>query len=350
MNTSKTLLGTVLFAILGGLFLYMAGYFTEKLPQQRVISQSDYPEMETVKLQAKAQPIQREFTGTIVADQKAILSARITARVAEVLVDVGNVVKQGDVIMRLDSDDLDARVKQTEQALSSAQARLNAARKEYKRVSELVNKKLLSQAEFDRVESELKTAQANFKQSQAAVSEAETTFGFSMITAPFDGLITQKNVNRGDTATPGMQLVSMYNPDTLQLQADISESQIKEITLGSSLQYQLPTYGIHGVGDVVEIAPAADNTSRTFIIKLSLNSDALIYPGSFGKVSVMIGEQELLTLPNNTLYQVGQLDYVKVVNQGLLQTRLVQLSDQNVVRKGVVAGDVLVVDPLKYGQ
>ncbi len=131
------------------------------------------------------------------------------------------------------------------------------------------------------MESELKTAQANFKQSQAAVSEAETTFGFSMITAPFDGLITQKNVNRGDTATPGMQLVSMYNPDTLQLQADISESQIKEITLGSSLQYQLPTYGIHGVGDVVEIAPAADNTSRTFIIKLSLNSDALIYPGQF---------------------------------------------------------------------
>ncbi len=122
MNTSKTLLGTVLFAILGGLFLYMAGYFTEKLPQQRVISQSDYPEMETVKLLSKAQPIQREFTGTIVADQKAILSARITARVAEVLVDVGNVVKQGDVIMRLDSDDLDARVKQTEQALSSAQA------------------------------------------------------------------------------------------------------------------------------------------------------------------------------------------------------------------------------------
>lgn len=348
MKMSKALIGIVLFAVLGGLFLYMAGYFTDKLSEKRIINQLDYPEMETVEIKLRSEPVIREFTGTVVADQKAIISARLTAMVAEVLVDVGSVVKQGDVIMRLESTDLDARVKQNEQALSSAQARLYAARKEYKRVDELVNKKLLSQAEFDRVESDLKTAQANFKQAEAAVVEAETTFGYSIISAPFDGLITQKNVNRGDTATPGMSLISMYNPETLLLQVDIAESQIQRIQLGSQLHYSLPTYNVSGVGEVIEIAPAADNTSRTFVTKLVLNSESVIFPGSFGKVRVVLGDKQVLIVPENTLYRVGQLDYVKVINQGNLQVRLVQLGDGNVIRKGLSDGDILVLDPLNY--
>lgn len=349
MKPSKSILAIILFSILGVLFLYMAGFFTEKLTEQSVLHQTDYPNMKTFTIQAESKPVYREFSGTVVADQKAIISARLTAMVAEMLVDVGNVVEQGDVMMRLESDDLDARVKQTEQALSSAQAQLYAARKEYKRVAELVNKKLLPQAEYDQVESELKTAQASFKQAQAAVSEAETTFGYSMISAPFDGLVTQKNVNRGDTATPGMQLVSMYNPKTLQLQADISESQIKDIKLGSRLNYQLPTYDVSGVGEVIEIAPAADNTSRTFVIKLSLDNAQHIYPGVFGKISVVSGERNVLTIPDEALYQVGQLDYVKVIDDnGTIQTRLVQLREHNIVRKGIRSGDVLVIDPLNY--
>ncbi len=348
MKISKSLLGVVLFAILGVLFLYMAGFFTEKLPENRVVAVSEFSNIETVTVESKRVAIAREYTGTVVADQKAVLSARLTARVAEILVDVGDVVKQGDVLMRLESTDLDARVKQTEQGLSSAQARLNAARKEFKRISELVNRKLLSQSEFDRIESELKTARATFKQSQAAVVEAETTFGFSMITAPFDGLITQRNVNRGDTATPGMHLINMYNPSTLQLQADISESQIRAVQLGSKLDYILPTYGIEGVGDVVEISPSADNTSRTFIVKIGLTSKALIYPGSYGKVSVIVGKQPLMTIPDSAVYQVGQLDYVKVINGDQIQIRLVQLGAGNSVRKGLSSGDQLVVNPLKY--
>ncbi|MFC1235492.1 efflux RND transporter periplasmic adaptor subunit [Vibrio sp. F74] len=348
MKKSKILLGLALFFILGLLFLYMAGFFTTKLPEQGLRHSADYPQIESVAIVSQSMPISYEFTGTVAADQKAIISARLTAKVAEVLVNVGSVVKQGDVLMRLESRDLDARVKQTEQALSSAQAILNAARKEYRRVKELVSKKLLSQSQFDKTESDLKTAQASFKQAEAAVVEAETTFGFSMITAPFDGLITQKNVNMGDTASPGMQLLSMYNPEKLQLQVNISEAQIRDVHLGSSLAYHLPTYDIEGKGDVVEISPAADNSSRSFVVKLEMDTTSLVYPGVYGKVVLSSGEQSVLILPENTVYQVGQLDYVKVIQEGVIHNRLVQLGDHNQVRKGVSSGDNLVVDPLNY--
>ncbi|MEI8597860.1 efflux RND transporter periplasmic adaptor subunit [Vibrio sp. M60_M31a] len=166
------------------------------------------------------------FPGIVVADQQADIAARLTAEVVEVLVKVGDRVKQGDVLARLESDDLDARVRQSEQALSSAQAQLNAARKEFSRVRTLLNRKLIPQSLSTTRQSTLQTAQANFNRSQAAVSEAETTFfGYSIITAPFDGLITQKPINkRWDTATPGSLLLSMYNPDSLEIEVNFAES------------------------------------------------------------------------------------------------------------------------------
>lgn len=348
MKMSKLISGIVLFSVLGLLFLYMAGFFTEKLPEERIITLAELEGAQTLVVKSTERPVERSYTGTVVADQKATLSARLTAKVAEVLFDVGDQVQQGDVLIRLESEDLDARVLQSQEALSSAQARLNAARKEYKRVKELVERKLLSQSEFDKAESELKTSQAGFRQAEAAVTEAQTTSGFSIITAPFSGVITQRPINQGDTATPGTQLLSMYNPETMQLESSISESQIANIAPGSMLKFELPTYDYVAVGEVVEIAPAADNNSRSFVVKLALETEKRIYPGSFGKVTVEEGTERVIQLPDNALYQVGQLDYVKVVDEGVIKRRLVQLGESNRVRKGINSGDTVLLNPLSY--
>ncbi|MDG3085440.1 efflux RND transporter periplasmic adaptor subunit [Vibrio hannami] len=348
MKMSKLILGVVLFSILGVLFLHMAGYFTEKLPEQRIVRLADLSNAQTVTIKESNVPVDRTYTGTVISDQQATLSARLTAKVAEVLFDVGDRVEKGDVIMRLESGDLDARVLQTQEALSSAQARLNAARKEYKRVKELVGRKLLSQSEFDRAESELKTSEADFRQAQAAVTEAQTTSSYSIITAPFDGLITQRPINQGDTATPGMALLSLYNPKTMQLESSISESLISNITLGSKLSYQLPTYDVQGVGEVVEIAPAADHNSRSFTVKVALDSKLGVYPGIFGRIIVEEGTHNIIQLPEDAVFHVGQLDYVKVVDEGIVKHRLVQLGADNRVRKGINAGDVVLLNPLSY--
>lgn len=143
MKLDTKWLGVILFAILALLFLYMAGFFTEKLPTEHdaKTNQIDGNNAETHQLMLTSEPVVREFPGVVVAEQHADIAARLTASVMEVLVKVGDRVRQGDVLARLESDDLDARVRQSEQALSSAQAQLNAARKEFSRVRALLNKK-----------------------------------------------------------------------------------------------------------------------------------------------------------------------------------------------------------------
>lgn len=348
MMNRKLFLGLVLFAGLAVVFLYMAGVFSPKVPVQMQARQSMIEPQQVVTLVATEQRVMRDFPGTVVADQKATIAARLTATVVEVLVEVGQSVKQGDVLLRLESDDLDARVRQTEQSLSSSQAQLNAARKEYARIKELLAKKLVPQAQFDQVESKLKTASANLEQAKAAVSEAETTFGFSVITAPFDGVITNKPVNSGDTSTPGMALLSMYNPDSLIVEVDVAESVMPVLSIGRTLALEIPTYGLVLDATINEIAPAADSGSRSYRIRLGFESEHPLYPGNFARVSVDLGTEKVLTVPVAAIYQVGQLDYVKVVEEGTLHTRLVQLGDGFRVRKGLSEGDRVVLNPRDF--
>jgi RND family efflux transporter MFP subunit len=346
MKHSKLIQALVLFSILAALFLYMAGFFTSKLPEQRLLKVSDYPAMQTYTLKKEAVLNQREFSGTVVADQHAVLSSRLTARVAEVLVDVGDPVIQGDVLLRLESNDLDARVLQAEQALSSAQAQLNAARKDFKRIKELLGKKLISQSQYDQAEANLNTTSANFKQTQGAVTEAEATFGYSIITAPFDGVISSREINLGDTASVGMQLLTLYNPKTLELAVSISESLIRHAALGSALHYEIPTMGLAGEGAVSKVSPSADSSSRSFLVTIGLSDSNAVFPGSYGKVRVAVNTQWVLSVPAEALYKVGQLDYVKVIDGGEIKTRLVQLGENYQVRKGLVEGDEVVLTPL----
>jgi len=345
MKLNNKILGACLFGVLATLFYYMAGGFSDKIPMERTSEKVDLARYSTLTLQPTTQTIEREFPGVIVAKQKANISARLTAKVVETLVDIGDTVTQGDVLLRLDSGDLDAKVIQTEQALSSAQAQLNNARKAFSRTQDLVKKKLVSQSQFDQAESNLKTAKANFNQAQAAVTEAETTYGFSIITAPFDGVVTAKPVNVGDTATPGSLLLSIYNPQTLEVEANISESVIPNVTLGMSTHVSFPTYNVVADAVVSEFTPAADSGSRSYLVKFDFTSSASLFPGTYAKVVVEIGEEEILKVPQEALYQVGQLDYIKVINDDRLETRLVQIGENGRVRKGLAAGDNIVLNP-----
>jgi len=346
MNKKKWLFGALLFCGLVALFLYMAGSFTAKLPMERQARVMSAVSFDTAKLTVSEEQVIREFPGLVVAEQKATVAARLTATVAEVLVSVGDHVKQGDILIRLESGDLDARVVQTEQALISAQSTLNNARKEYQRIKQLLSRKLVPQSQYDLAQSRLQTSQAALMQAKAAVTEAETTFGFSVITAPFDGVITQKTAHKGDTATPGSALLSMYNPRSLIVEADIAESVLPHIKLGKTLPLDIPAYAIVIDSTVSEITPSADSGSRSYLIKLAFDTKQTLYPGNFARVSIDMGTQQLVRVPLEAIYQVGQLDYVKVIEAGEVHTRLVQLGEDFRVRKGLKAGDVVVLNPI----
>jgi RND family efflux transporter MFP subunit len=324
----------------------MAGTFDEKVSTQTQLERESQSKPETFVVSTTLESIIREFSGAVVARQRAELSSRLTAKAAEVLVAVGDNVQQGDILIRLESDDLDARVEQAEQSLSGAQARLNAARKDFSRVKELLSRKLVSQSQFDQSESQLQSANASFKQAKAAMSEAQTTLGYSMISAPFDGVITQKHINAGDMAAPGMPLLALYNPDSLQVEVNIAESVLPYIQLGSVLDVELPTNSIRTTSNVIEITPAADMGSRSYRIKLELTAQEKLYPGMYAKAKVAVGQQSLIRIPMDSFYQIGQLNYVKVWDGEMVIRRLIQLGENGRVRKGLRAGEEVLQTPL----
>ncbi|MBR9788603.1 MAG: efflux RND transporter periplasmic adaptor subunit [Vibrionaceae bacterium] len=348
MKLDNKLLGIILIIVLALLFLYMAGFFSEKLPTEHAAKTNviDVSSVQTHEMILTSEPVVREFPGVVVADQQADIAARLTASVVEVLVKVGDNVKQGDVLARLESDDLDARVRQSEQALSSAQAQLNAARKEFARVKTLLNRKLIPQSQYDQAESTLQTAQANFNRFQAAVSEAETTFGYSIITAPFDGLITQKPINKGDTATPGALLLSMYNPESLEIEVNFAESVMPYVNYDKQVEVSFPSYDVMAAATIKEVTPSADANSRSYTVKLQFESPTAVYPGTFTKVALTLTDDVVLRIPQEAVYQIGQLDYVKVLQQdGEVETRLIQLGELDRVRTGLKQGDVVILNP-----
>ncbi|SIO37921.1 efflux RND transporter periplasmic adaptor subunit [Salinivibrio sp. ES.052] len=347
MKAKKGLLALVLGTGLLVLFLAMAGAFTEKVASEstpnRVAS-----DVKTLTLEAVEQPQTRTFSGKLVARQNATLAARMTATVAEVLVDVGDRVDQGDVLLRLDNADLSAKVRQVQQALASAQSQLNTARSDYRRMETLLAKKLVPQSQFDEAENRLKTAQSDYRRALAAVDEAETQFGFSLVRAPFSGVITEKIINQGDTATPGAAMLSLYNPASIEAAVNMAESVLPFVAIGQSLTVELPTYNKTLTGMVRTMTPAADTSSRSYRVVVTLpNSDPndSLLPGMFAKVTLSQKAEPVLYLPSNAHYQIGQLNYVKVLDAGEVSTRLVSLTKQGRVRKGLKAGEIVILNP-----
>ncbi|PSW05602.1 efflux RND transporter periplasmic adaptor subunit [Photobacterium lipolyticum] len=347
----KQVLTIAAFISLAILFFAMSGGFVAKLDT----TNQDLPgeplaNRTTVTVMTDALPVWQSYTGTIVADQQATLSARLTAQVAEVLVDVGDEVKAGDILIRLDNLDLDARVRQTEQALASMQAQLNVARKEYTRTKALIAKKLVAQSKLDDALSALQSAQANFRKTQASLEEAQTTYGYSIIAAPFDGVITQKLVNKGDIASPGVAMLSLYNPLTLMMESDIAASKRYLLKLGQQWPVSLPEQNILLAGVISEITPASDVGSRSVVVKLTFeNSQQPLYPGLFARVKIKTDEHQALIIPQASTYRIGQLQYVKVVDGDRVVPRLIETRPYNdqqlIVRKGVTAGTVLLAEP-----
>ncbi|WP_407331132.1 efflux RND transporter periplasmic adaptor subunit [Enterovibrio sp. 27052020O] len=294
------------------IFAYMAGMFTSEPSSKIVLKEPQADSAQYREVKAISMPQSRQFSGTIRAHQSADLSARINAKVADVLVDTGDTVQAGDILLRLESDDLSARVIQQQQALASSQAQVNDARINFNRVQKLVERGLLPVAERDTARARLETADADLAGRKASLSEAEVTRDFSVITAPFDGVISRREVNQGDTATVGANLISIYNPNSLRLEAAISESVLPRLNDIEVFSVSLDTQAEALSARALEVEPAADAASRSFTVKFGLESQAGIYPGMFGRVAIPLAPLPTLAVPKDAVITRGQLRYVHV--------------------------------------
>ena len=251
-----------------------------------------------------------EVVGNVQPKLRAVIEAKVSGRIEKVLVSPGQQVKAGDLLAQLDAREIQAKLDQALAVREQATRDLERARK-------LFEQKITAQAEFD-------TVQARERVAAGAVMETQTTLSYTKIVAPFDGVITRKLADVGDLAAPGKPIVEMEDPAALRFEADVPEALAQDLKLGDKLPVRVSAVTTDLEGTVVEMAPVADASSRTFLVKLDLPPTEGVRSGQFGRVLIPTGKTDAVFVPATALIVRGQMETLFVAMNGHAQLRLVR--------------------------
>jgi RND family efflux transporter MFP subunit len=289
-----------------------------------------------------------EWPGTVRSRMEARPASKLLARVLEVKVRAGDPVKAGDVLAVLDDRDVRSRVDQARSALASAEAQAAQAGADHARVKGLFDKQAATQRDLEAAEARAKSAAAQVAQARDAVKEAEVALGEGVVKAPFDGVVAEKLVEPGDTAVPGRPLFTVHDPSNLRLEAQVPESCAAKASVGMEVRTRIDALGREVTAKVEEISPVADPQSRTFLIKAALPPEKDLRPGTFGRFLQPCGKKTALLIPLAAVSRSGQLEMVKVLEDGEARTRHVKTGkthgDRIEVLSGLREGDKVLVE------
>ena len=288
-----------------------------------------------VRVQAVESQLQtntEEVVATVRSKRQATLEAKVSGRIDQMPVVLGQPVKTGQLIARLDAAELNARLEQ-------AHAALQQAERDWSRISTLFQGQAVTR-------SELESAEVHLRQAKAGVAEAEAMMRYVDVTAPFDGVVTRKLAEVGDLASPGKPLAEIEDPTVLQLHADVPETLADRIQPGTSLTVRVSSNG-ELTGTVTEIAPSIDAVTRTFRIKLELPPTEGIRSGQFARVLVPIGQTQRLQIPAAAVVQRGQMEIAFVVADGTARLHLVKtgkrINGELEILSGLDQGDRVII-------
>ncbi len=302
-----------------------------------------------------------EAVGTVRAAQTSQLSAQIVGAIISIRAQAGQQVRRGEVLVVLDDAQQRAALQRASASVNAAQQDIAAADAQYalahstlNRYRELYDKKSVSPHEMDEVQARSKSAAAQrdqatagLAQARAMEAQAQTGLGYTRLRAPFDGVVTAKQVDVGTLASPGMPLLTVEDTRRFRLEASVDEGDIRWVALGASAPVTVDAIGTEMQAKVVQIVPAADPASRSFIVKLELPPDARLRSGLFGRVRFVRGRRDAIIVPRTALLNRGQLQGVYVVGaDGQVTLRYVTLGKPSgadvELLSGVNAGERLV--------
>ena len=312
----------------GLILLYLAGVFSPKVPPSEAHAASHR------RLPADARFVQAELlrrprfesaVGSVAPVHQSSIAAKILAKVLEVNVTAGQLVVAGDVLVRLSDEELRSRLQQAEAQQEVAQAKLTQARSDYQRASGLIQGNAISRAEYESLATVVRTSEAELERSARAIDETKVFLDFATITAPFDGIVVDKKVQAGDTAIPGQTLLTVYDPNQMQLVANVRESLAAKLKVGQEVTAKLESLDHECLATVSEVVPQADVGSRSFQVKVSGPCPPGIYSGMFGRILLPLEDELIIVIPAVAVRRVGQLTLVDVRDDNELVRRNVQI-------------------------
>ena len=315
-------------------------------------------------IEAKEFPQYYVITATVRSANTSLVSAKLMGTVSEINVKTGDWVKKGDVLLKIFSPEIQARVHEAQEALAQAQKGYEMAKrnlklmeKTFKRFSALFKEKAISEQEFDEIQTkydiaklELKKAEAALSMTKARVKEAEAFDAYTVIKSPVDGRIAEKKIDVGSMTLPGTPLFVIEEP-RYRVEVPVDESLMNKIKPGMKIKVMIDSLGVTTYGVVEEISHQVDPVTRTFNVKLGLSNVKGLMGGQFARVIINKGIQKKIVVPEKAIVKRGQLTGVYVVDKdGIVTLRFIRTGktlDSGVeVLSGLDAGERIVIDGL----
>lgn len=302
---------------------------------------------------------QAQLVGTVSPRVSTQLSFRLLGMIVSRAVDVGDLVSKGKTIASLDPAQLQLQVQGARASLASALAQAANASASEERQRLLLESKNTPQATYDAARQARDSANAGVEQAQAALTKAEEQLGYAQLFCDFDGVVTAVGAEVGQVVSPGQMIVTVARADQRDAVIDMPAQLVAGLKLGDSFTVSLQTASsITSVAKVREIAPQADNATRTRRVRLEL-VDA---PAPFRLGATITAVQDApeatsIEIPSSALLEDGGKTSVWVVEGDVVQSREVKVSEKSataaVIASGLKPGDRVVtagVHSLKPGQ
>lgn len=322
------------------------------------------------RVEAVDWPSTYEAGGVVRARQVAVVSSRVVAPVVEVRVKAGDRVTRGQVLIRLDAREVGAQATRASASASgmrlsieaaqaerrSAESALVLARATHHRVKGLVETKSATAQELDQAVAVLAGAEARLAGATARAAEAEAglaaarageevasvTASYAVLTAPFDGLVSNRQVDPGSMAAPGMPLLTIEDTSAYRLEVRVDESRAHLVPPGTAAEVRIDrgTAGDDGwaPANVTEVA-SVDPALHSFVVKLDLPQSAGLRSGVFGRARVMGPSERVLAVPATAVVRRGQLTLAFVVDtDGAARLRMLSPGRESQGRIEVLAG------------
>ncbi len=325
------------------------------------------------------QPEFYEASGTVFARTAATVSAKVMGEIRKVLVQEGDTVAAGDILVVIDDSQLSARLQQAEAALAeanqgafaaqaafeSARASSELAEKTLRRYEMLIENESVSRQEFDEVKSRYNqaagglsqaksmrdAAQNRIEQAQAGLLAAKSSYDDTTVTAPYDAVVTGRLADKGDLASPGVPLIQLETIGSSEVHMVLPETHIRQVKVGDKLPVYIPSIQKEALsGEIKTINSAANPATRSFQVKVSLPDVPAIQVGMFARVLIPIGQSEMILVPETAVIAHGQLSGVYVVDADhIARFRLIRpgrfFGSQVEVLSGLKNGDRFIINP-----
>lgn len=292
----------------------------------------------------------------IEAERQSTVAAQTAGRVMSINFRPGDVVKQGQVIMRIDPRVAQQQVAGVKAQVTEARVGLENATREYERFKELFARNYVSRSQMDMAEANYKAAQARLNTMQASSGQAATTRAFADVTAPYSGVMSALHVEIGEMAAPGTPLATGFDPAWLRATTQVPQAWIDAVRRGNRALIEVPGSAQWFTAARMVVIPSADSQTHTTEVRVYLPELAKgLLPGQFVRVHFVTGTARRLVIPAASVLRRSEVTGVYVLpEKGRPQLRQVRLGERQgdgsyEVLAGLREGEKVALDPVRAG-